>query len=118
MATVSIQVPGVGESISEGILARWLKPDGSSVQSGEPLYELETDKASNVVPAPAAGTLKIKVQEGETVAIGADIGTLDPDAAASAPAAHSLRSAQAGPPNGGRPTLSPAARRLGGEAHV
>src|SRR5215203_7543711 len=84
MAAVPIQVPGVGESISEGILSRWLKPDGAAVKSGEPLFELETDKASNVVPSPSTGTLKIKVAEGETVAIGATVGTLDPDATPSA----------------------------------
>src|SRR6476661_3834384 len=84
MPAVSITVPGVGESITEGILSRWLKPDGSAVKAGEPLFELETDKASNVVPAPADGTLKIQVPEGETVAIGASIGTLDPDATPSA----------------------------------
>ena len=61
MAVVPITVPGVGESITEGILARWLKPDGSLVQSGEPLFELETDKASTVVPAATAGLLKIAV---------------------------------------------------------
>ena len=68
MASVPIKVPSVGESISEGILARWLKPDGGSVQAGEPLFELETDKASSVVPAPSSGVLKIGVAEGETVA--------------------------------------------------
>ncbi len=52
MAAVPITVPGVGESITEGILSRWLKADGSLVKAGEPLFELETDKASNVVPAP------------------------------------------------------------------
>ena len=50
MAAVPITVPSVGESITEGILARWLKPDGSLVKAGEPLFELETDKASSVVP--------------------------------------------------------------------
>src|SRR4051794_1601476 len=84
MATVSIQVPGVGESITEGILARWLKPDGAAVKAGEPLFELETDKASSVVQAPAAGTLKIGVVEGTTVTIGATVGTLDPNAAPTA----------------------------------
>src|SRR5207248_845699 len=62
MASVAIKVPGVGESITEGILARWLKPDGSAVAAGEPLFELETDKATTIVPAPAAGTLKIRVK--------------------------------------------------------
>ena len=56
MASVPIKVPSVGESISEGILARWLKPDGGSVKAEEPLFELETDKASSVVPAPPPGS--------------------------------------------------------------
>ena len=68
MPSVPIKVPSVGESISEGILARWLKADGASVKAGEPLFELETDKASSVVPAPSSGVLKIGVAEGETVA--------------------------------------------------
>src|SRR3954451_25281406 len=83
MPAVAITVPGVGESITEGILARWLKPDGSAVKAGEPLFELETDKASNVVPSPAGGTLKIVVAEGATVAIGSTVGTVDPEASPS-----------------------------------
>ena len=87
MAAVPITVPGVGESITEGILARWLKPDGSRVNAGDPLFELETDKASSVVPASTAGVLKIAVAEGETVAIGSTVGTLDPSATPSPAAA-------------------------------
>src|SRR3954471_19877739 len=89
MPAVSITVPGVGESISEGILSRWLKPDGSSVKAGGPLFELETDKASNVVPASASGVLKVAVPEGTTVTIGATVGTIHTaarPAAAQAPA--------------------------------
>jgi 2-oxoglutarate dehydrogenase E2 component (dihydrolipoamide succinyltransferase) len=94
MSAVEIKVPGVGESVTEGILARWLKPDGAAVQSGEPLFELETDKASNVVPAMTSGVLKIRVAEGETVEIGATIGTLDPSGTPSAaPAAASAAKA-------------------------
>jgi 2-oxoglutarate dehydrogenase E2 component (dihydrolipoamide succinyltransferase) len=101
MAAVPITVPGVGESITEGILARWLKSDGSQVQSGEPLFELETDKASTVVPAATAGLLKITVAEGQTVAIGATVGSLDPagsPAAAAATAAGAPRAQAAAPP--------------------
>ena len=68
----------VGESITEGILARWLKPDGASVKAGEPLFELETDKATSIVPAPSSGVLKIAVAEGETVAIGATVAPSTP----------------------------------------
>jgi 2-oxoglutarate dehydrogenase E2 component (dihydrolipoamide succinyltransferase) len=131
MPAVPLTVPTVGESITEGILAKWLKPDGSTIKSGEPLYELETDKASNVVPAPADGVLKIQVPEGEAVAIGATVGTIDPDAAAR-PAAD--KPAAATPPqkpsppahdasaNGGggggpaSPSLSPAVRRVAAES--
>src|SRR5437868_13846179 len=97
MPAVAITVPGVGESISEGILSRWLKPDGSAVRAGEPLFELETDKASNVVPAPADGTLTIAVPEGATVAIGAAVGSIDPDAAPKVAAAAARPSPEALP---------------------
>jgi 2-oxoglutarate dehydrogenase E2 component (dihydrolipoamide succinyltransferase) len=137
MPAVPITVPGVGESIFEGILARWLKPDGSLVKAGEPLFELETDKASNVVPAGSSGVLEIAVAEGETVAIGATIGTLDPAATpaavaapaqvqaaapASPPSAPRLAAAAAAP-NGGATAdsgvpLSPAVRRLVAENEI
>jgi 2-oxoglutarate dehydrogenase E2 component (dihydrolipoamide succinyltransferase) len=78
MPAVAITVPSVGESIAEGILARWLVADGSIVKAGDPLFELETDKATSVVPAPAAGLLKIDAGEGQTVAVGATVGTIDP----------------------------------------
>ena len=64
MALVPIKVPKVSESISEGILASWLKPDGSTVKAGEPLFELETDKASQVFISPGAGNLEDPGGEG------------------------------------------------------
>src|SRR5215217_3299711 len=123
MPALSITVPGVGESITEGILSRWMKPDGSAVKAGEPLFELETDKASNVVPASASGVLKRSVAEGTTVAIGATVGTIDPDARPSAPqdgpaaqpkpAAQEKPAAAPGASNGGGSVaLSPAVRRI------
>ncbi len=114
MATVPIQVPSVGESISEGILARWLKPDGSAVEAGEPLFELETDKTTAVVPAGAAGVLKIAAQEGDTVAVGSTVGTLDPDGQPSAVAA---KPAAAPPPAkaDGAATAPAPARPKGGD---
>ncbi|MEO6807862.1 MAG: 2-oxoglutarate dehydrogenase complex dihydrolipoyllysine-residue succinyltransferase [Isosphaeraceae bacterium] len=135
MANVSITVPGVGESITEGILSRWLKPDGSAVKAGEPLYELETDKASNVVPAPSDGVLTISAREGDTVAIGAEIGTLDPAGSPAAapsaptstpakPAAPPERSSadgrRADPPasDGNQHAPSPAVRRIAAEEQV
>ncbi|MGO9921880.1 MAG: 2-oxoglutarate dehydrogenase complex dihydrolipoyllysine-residue succinyltransferase [Isosphaeraceae bacterium] len=135
MSPTEITVPSVGESITEGTLARWLKADGSLVEQGDPLFELETDKASSVVAAPAAGMLKIGVAEGQTVAIGAAVGTIDPNGAPgpSAAPAKAARGSEdrraerdpsspvAAPVSGrgdsGLP-LSPAVRRLVAEEEV
>lgn len=76
MAT-PIKIPSVGESITEGTIARWLKKDGERVSADEPIFELETEKASSEVPAPAAGVLHIKEREGAKVAIGAVVGEID-----------------------------------------
>ncbi|HMC88766.1 MAG TPA: 2-oxo acid dehydrogenase subunit E2, partial [Gemmataceae bacterium] len=81
MAT-EIKVPAVGESITEGTVARWLKKDGEAVRAEEPLFELETEKATTEIPAPVAGTLHITVPEGRTVPIGAVVGRIDEGAAA------------------------------------
>src|SRR5262245_11294399 len=78
---VAIKVPSVGESISEGIISRWLKKDGDTVQVEEPIFELETEKATSPIPAPAGGVLRITVPEGQTVAIGAVVGQIEPAAA-------------------------------------
>jgi 2-oxoglutarate dehydrogenase E2 component (dihydrolipoamide succinyltransferase) len=104
-------VPSVGESITEGILAHWMKADGEAVREGDSLYELETDKASSVFPAPSSGVLKIAVAEGDTVAIGATIGTIDP---AGTPKAATPKAPAASTPSAGRanaPTASAADER-------
>src|SRR5262245_27040726 len=76
---IDVKVPPVGESVTEGVLARWLKKDGEAVQAGEPLFELETDKATQEVTAPTAGVLSHIVPEGAKVNIGAVVGKVDPD---------------------------------------
>jgi 2-oxoglutarate dehydrogenase E2 component (dihydrolipoamide succinyltransferase) len=78
---VEIKVPGVGESVTEATLAEWFKKDGDPVQKDEPLFVIETDKVTLEVVAEADGVLSIKVQAGETVAIGAVVGTIDAEAA-------------------------------------
>jgi 2-oxoglutarate dehydrogenase E2 component (dihydrolipoamide succinyltransferase) len=78
---VEIRVPTVGESITEGRIARWLKKDGEAVRADEPVFELETDKATGEIPAPAAGVLHITVPEGETVRVGAVVGRIEEEAA-------------------------------------
>jgi pyruvate/2-oxoglutarate dehydrogenase complex dihydrolipoamide acyltransferase (E2) component len=62
--TVEILVPSFGESVKEGVIVRWLKKSGEYVRSDEDLLEIETDKATNAIPAPASGRLQITVPEG------------------------------------------------------
>src|SRR6478672_4080085 len=80
MAVEQVRVPRAGESITEGTLNRWLKPDGAFVNVDDPLFELGTDKATQEVAAPVAGVLKILVKEGETVAVGAVVAKIDTSA--------------------------------------
>src|SRR5262245_51177490 len=82
MPVEEVRVPRAGESISEGTLNRWLKPDGSFVKVDEPRYELGTDKATQEVAAPVSGVLKIVVQEGQTVEVGAVVATINTDVTA------------------------------------
>jgi 2-oxoglutarate dehydrogenase E2 component (dihydrolipoamide succinyltransferase) len=79
---VEIKVPSVGESVTEATLAEWFKKDGDTVQIDEPLFVIETDKVTLEVVAETDGVLSIKVQAGETVAIGEVVGTIDTEAAA------------------------------------
>jgi 2-oxoglutarate dehydrogenase E2 component (dihydrolipoamide succinyltransferase) len=84
MAT-EIKVPTLGESVTEATIARWFKKPGEAVKIDEPLVELETDKVTVEVPSPAAGVIEaILVKEGETVGVGALLGTLTEGAAGSA----------------------------------
>ena len=118
---VELNVPAVGESISEGTLSRWLKRDGQAVKVDEPVFELETEKATSEVVAPAAGVLKTLVSEGQTVSIGAVVGRIDTTAAATTPATSTPAAAPAKPQTvalSPPAPLSPAARRLAEEAQV
>ncbi|WDI32435.1 2-oxoglutarate dehydrogenase complex dihydrolipoyllysine-residue succinyltransferase [Hyphococcus flavus] len=84
MAT-EIRVPTLGESVTEATIARWMKHEGDAVNADEPLVELETDKVSVEVPAPAAGVLaSISAQEGDTVEVNALLGAIDAEASAAA----------------------------------
>ncbi len=88
---VSVTMPRLGESVSEGTVTRWLKQEGDHVEADEPLLEVSTDKVDTEIPAPASGTLtKITVQEDETVDVGVElalIGDAEPaEVSAEAPA--------------------------------
>ncbi|MCX5159718.1 2-oxoglutarate dehydrogenase, E2 component, dihydrolipoamide succinyltransferase [Streptomyces sp. NBC_00264] len=90
--SVSVTLPALGESVTEGTVTRWLKAEGERVEADEPLLEVSTDKVDTEIPAPAAGILAaIKVAEDETVEVGAELAIIDDGtgapAAAAAPAA-------------------------------
>ncbi len=95
MAT-EIRVPTLGESVSEATIGKWLKTAGDAVGVDEPLVELETDKVSVEVPSPVAGVLSaISAKEGETVEVGALLGTIEAGTASAKPAAKVEASASA-----------------------
>ncbi|HXL99599.1 MAG TPA: 2-oxoglutarate dehydrogenase complex dihydrolipoyllysine-residue succinyltransferase [Rhizomicrobium sp.] len=75
--SIPIKVPAMGESVTEATVSRWFKKQGESVARDEPLLELETDKVTVEVPAPADGSIEsISVQEGATVQVGAVLGAI------------------------------------------
>ncbi|MGD9228019.1 MAG: 2-oxoglutarate dehydrogenase complex dihydrolipoyllysine-residue succinyltransferase [Desulfobacterales bacterium] len=78
---IEVKIPSVGESVTEALLAQWFKNDSDMVKKDEPLFVIETDKVTLEVVSEAEGVLSIQVQEGETVAIGAVVGSIDTAAA-------------------------------------
>ncbi|OCJ10984.1 dihydrolipoamide succinyltransferase [Rhizobium sp. AC27/96] len=106
MAT-EIRVPTLGESVSEATVGTWFKKVGDAIKADEPLLELETDKVTIEVPAPAAGTLsEIVAQAGETVGLGALLGQIAAGNAAAAPAQAAAPAAPA--PAAAAPVAAPA----------
>src|SRR3954453_13304358 len=94
----SVQMPALGESVTEGTVTRWLKQVGERVEVDEPLLEVSTDKVDTEIPSPFAGVLeKILVGEDETVDVGTDlavIGTGDAAGSGPEPAADSQPASQ------------------------
>src|SRR6516164_5397788 len=83
-----IRVPALGESVTEATIGKWFKKPGDAVAVDEPLVELETDKVTIEVPAPAAGVLAdIAAKDGDTVAVGAVLGEIKEGAAGAGAAA-------------------------------
>ena len=84
---IEIKVPTLGESVADATVARWIKSTGDAVKADEPVVELETDKVTLEVPAPAAGTLgEIMAAEGAVVEVGAGLAMLNEGAAPAAKA--------------------------------
>ena len=128
-----IRVPTLGESVTEATIGKWFKQAGDAVTVDEPLVELETDKVTIEVPAPAAGVLsEIVAKDGETVAVGALLGQINQGAGARTVTAKSAEPAKTAPPpktaaasvapppkaTAAEPPLAPSVRRLGAESGI
>ena len=96
---VSVQMPALGESVTEGTVTRWLKQEGDTVVADEPLLEVSTDKVDTEIPAPASGVLtKIIAHEDDTVAVGAELAIIGEAGEAPATPANEPVAAAAPPP--------------------
>src|SRR2546429_5106627 len=87
---VSVTMPRLGESVTEGTVTRWLKQEGDRVEADEPLLEVSTDKVDTEIPAPASGVLeRIVVHEDETAEVGSELAVISAadESAGSAPPA-------------------------------
>jgi pyruvate dehydrogenase E2 component (dihydrolipoamide acetyltransferase) len=92
--SVSVSMPQLGESVTEGTVTRWLKKEGERVEADEPLLEVSTDKVDTEIPSPVAGILRgITVAEDETVAVGAELAVID-ETGAGEPAAETPAAGQ------------------------
>jgi 2-oxoglutarate dehydrogenase E2 component (dihydrolipoamide succinyltransferase) len=108
-----IRVPTLGESVTEATIGKWFKHPGDAVAVDEPLVELETDKVTIEVPAPAAGVLsEIAAKDGETVAVGAVLGQIKDGAGAAKTATPAAKPAAAPPATAAaKPAATPAAAK-------
>ena len=129
MAT-EIKMPKLGMAMRQGVVTKWLKEDGATVKEGEPLLEIESEKITYQIEAPASGILHRVAQEEETLPVGAILGYIAapgeavpkpekpsaPEAEAAAPAAEAVTQAPAArSPDKGFVRASPVARRLARE---
>ena len=120
--SIEIRVPALGESVTEATVGKWFKQSGEAVKADEPLVELETDKVTVEVPAPASGVLgDILVKSGSTVAVGSLLAALKEGAAkdgaakasatvAAQPAASGTKVDSPPPPPPARPPSRPRCR--------
>lgn len=111
---VSVTLPALGESVTEGTVTRWLKAEGERVEADEPLLEVSTDKVDTEIPAPSSGVLlEIVVGEDETAEVGAKLAVIGAPgaapAAAPAPAAPAPAAAAPAPAQPAAPAPAPAA---------
>jgi 2-oxoglutarate dehydrogenase E2 component (dihydrolipoamide succinyltransferase) len=113
-----IKVPTLGESVTTATIARWIKQHGETVAADDPLVELETDKVTVEVNAPAAGVLSVVVPEGTEVEVGAVLGVVDPGGAVAAAPAPVAKPAPAPAPSPAPVAAKPAPAPLPAAAKI
>lgn len=120
-----IQMPKLGLTMTEGLIASWMVAPGDVVRVGDPLFVVETEKVANEIAAEVAGRIDaILVQEGETVAVGATLATLAQSAAPTAPALNAQERRKRGPAlslasrGGARRPSTPLARKIAAENDI
>src|SRR6201989_2651800 len=102
---ISVQMPALGESVTEGTVTRWLKQEGDTVEEDEPLLEVSTDKVDTEIPSPAAGVLtKIVAREDDTVEVGGELAVIGDGSEGG------QGGEEPGPQGGTAPELQPAAK--------
>src|SRR5271155_15772 len=115
--SVSVSMPQLGESVTEGTVTRWLKREGERVEPEEPLLEVSTDKVDTEIPSPVSGILRgITVAEDETVAVGAELAVIDEEGSAGGTPPPAGRPAPGAGAASETPAAAPAAGRQGYDA--
>ncbi|MBA4028035.1 MAG: dihydrolipoyllysine-residue succinyltransferase [Planctomyces sp.] len=115
----NIVVPEMGESVRTGVVSRWHKPDGAPVQRDEVVMDLETDKITAEIAAPAAGTLRHGAAQGQTVEVGAVVGLIEESSGAPAGAQPAPANGQPqAPEHHDDARATPLARKLASEHRV
>ena len=113
---IDVVVPEVGESITSGFLASWLKSDGDTITEGDDLFELETEKTTLVVPSTSSGVLNILVQAESEIQIGQVVAEVDQDAVVAQESTQPSDTAPAAVPQQAKSeaekSLSPAVKRV------
>ena len=110
-ATVEIQMPQMGESVTEGTILEWHKKEGDSVEEGETVVEVSTDKVDAEIPAPASGVItKILKAEDDTVKVGEAMAEIDPAGEPSGNGASATDGASASDGNAAADATTPGAR--------
>lgn len=123
MADIEVKIPAMGESISEGTISRWFKKEGEAIKADEALFEIETDKVTQEIYAPAGGVVKkLAKAQGANAKVGEVVAVIDSSATAAAPASAGAPAPAAAPSTPAKSpmadTVPPAAKKIAAENNI